>query len=345
MGGKKWEEILYEDCYGTRCVGLSMSKYKDLMRSRVDSAIGQARAVNGSVHQGLRGEILEILIRELFKPLLPADIGVGTGQIVNKYTEKVSSQEDIILYDRSILPPILFNETSGFFPIESVLYTIEVKTTLTATELSNSHLAAKKLNGFGYLPGLKDEKGNEKHHPVEKARSVVFALQSDLVENGKSEAQRYKEIYRDEGPFLAAICVVDKGYWFEMKGSWVKLPTIDPFDEVLGFLGGIMNTYKSVASSRNNPLLGNYIIDMREACHLEIIPSGTQTVVRLFCDRCNQQSMLPLGKTELVLNVEKEFKATNLCSCGGIFKAPAGRYEVRDGELVKISESLENHHG
>ncbi len=338
MGGG---EILYEDCYGTRCTGLSMSKYKDLMRSRVESAIGQARAVNGAVHQGLKGEILEILIRELFKPLLPADIGVGTGQIVNKYTEEISSQEDIILYDKSILPPILFHETSGFFPIESVLYTIEVKTTLTATELSKSHLAAKKLNGFGYLSGLKDEKGNEKHHPVEKARSVVFALQSDLVENGKSEAQRYKEIYRDEGPFLAAICIVDKEYWFEMRGSWVKLPTINRFDEVLGFLGGIMNTYKSVAASRNNPLLGNYVIDMRETSYLETIPSGTQTIVRLFCDRCKQLGVLSLGKTEMVLNVGKELKADNPCPCGGTYKAPAGRYEVRDGELVKISESLE----
>lgn len=312
------------------------------MRSRVESAIGQARAVNGTVHQGLRGEILEILIRELFKPLLPADIGVGTGQIVNKYTEEISSQEDIILYDKSILPPILFNEISGFFPIESVLYTIEVKTTLTATELLKSHLAAKKLSGFDYLPGLKDEKGNEKHHHVEKARSVVFALQSDLVENGKSEAQRYKEIYQNESPFLVAICVVDKEYWFEMRGCWVKLPIIDRFDEVLGFLGGVMNTYKSVASSRNDPLLGNYIIDMQETRQLETIPSGTQTVVRLFCDKCNQQAMLPLEKTEMVLIVGKELKSDNPCPCGGIFKAPAGRYELRDGELVKISEFLEN---
>lgn len=315
-----------------------MSKYKDLMRSRVESAIRQARAVNGEVHQGLKGEIREILIRELFKPLLPADIGVGTGQIVNKYTKELSHQEDIILFDKSILPPILFNETTGFFPIESVLYTIEVKSTLTASELLKSHLAAKKLNGFDYLPGLKDERGNEKTHPVEKARSVVFALQSDLVENGKSEAQRYKEIYRDEGPYLAAICVVDKEYWFEMRGSWVKLPTIDRFDEVLGFLGGIMNTYKNVASSRHNPSLGNYIINMQPTGHLEIIPSGTQTVVRLFCDRCRQPGILSLGKTEIVLNVEEELKAENPCLCGGTFKAPAGRYEVKDGEMVRISD-------
>ena len=231
------------------------NQYKSLLRSRIESAISQANATKGISHKGLKGEILEILIRDLFRPLLPADIGVGCGQIFEYYNKRLSNQQDVILYDKSILPPILFEESSGIFPVESVLYTIEIKTTLTASELRTSHEAAKKLNEFCYLPGLKDHEGIEQHHHIEKARSVIFALNSDLTGSGKNEAERYRAIYGEDYPYLRAICVAGKEYWFEKRGTWIKLYTQESYDEILGFLGGVMNTYKDVAQSRGQPCL------------------------------------------------------------------------------------------
>ncbi|MCK9396453.1 MAG: hypothetical protein M0Q44_12780 [Methylobacter sp.] len=196
------------------------NQYQALLRAKIKSAVEQARAASAFTHQGLKGTVLEILIGELFKPLLPSDIGVGTGQIIDAYKSPMSGQIDIILFDRSILPPVLIDEKTGIFPIESVLYTIEVKTTLNATELSSAHESAKRLAKFGYLPGLTDETGKEKDHPVKKARSVVFALGSDLSGVRLNEAQRYKNLYGEEPAHLRAICVAGREYWYDDGDHW-----------------------------------------------------------------------------------------------------------------------------
>jgi hypothetical protein len=171
--------------------------YRDLILSRVQAAIGAARAARGISHNGLLGEIREILLRELFRPLLPADIGVGHGQIIS-HTGRTSRQTDVVLYDRRILPPILFQESSGLFPVESVLQTVEVKSQLTSTELRSSHDAASDLLQFDYLHGFIDASGLGLPQTITKAISTIFALDTDLAPGGKSEIERYSAMYSVE---------------------------------------------------------------------------------------------------------------------------------------------------
>lgn len=315
-----------------------MSKYKDLFRSRVSSAIGQARSASGVSHSGLKGEIAEILIRELFKPLLPSDVGVATGQILEFHNDKLSPQQDVIIYDKSILPPILYEGTKGIIPVESVLYTIEIKTTLNAAELRKAHEAAKELYSFCYLPGKRDQYGNELNHPVEKARSVIFALNSDLSVGGKSEVERYREIYGMEYPYLRAICVTGKEYWWEKRGSWIRLVGTEEYDETLAFIGGISNTYKWVGKTRGWPNLGNYIIKSQD--DLITFPSGTEPTVNLQCENCGSKAVLFFNKPiPPVDDYPSGFVSDSSCpKCRNKLVAPPGRYENKDGLLVKVSD-------
>lgn len=198
-----------------------MNQYRELFRSKVKSAVEQAKAAAGFDHQGVKGSVLEALISQLFEPLLPPNIGVGTGQIIDSYSGQQSGQIDIVLYNKSILPPILLDQRLGIFPIESVLYTIEVKTTLNATELRMAHDSAEKLaTKFGYRPGQVDDNGKEKHHSIQKLRSVVFALNSDLSGNGINEAERYRKIYNDDTAHIRAICVAGREYWYDNGDFW-----------------------------------------------------------------------------------------------------------------------------
>src|SRR3984893_19432702 len=112
----------------------SQPLYREIFRARIKSSIAMANAVREIPHPGMLGEIREILVRELFRPLLPADIGVGTGQLIDSHNN-VSPQTDIILFDRSLAPPMMLSENLGLFPIESCLYVIEIKSTLNADEL------------------------------------------------------------------------------------------------------------------------------------------------------------------------------------------------------------------
>jgi hypothetical protein len=228
--------------------------YQTLLRARVKAAIIQAHAAEAYSHSGTKGSVRETLIRELFRPLLPADVGVGTGQIVS-VSGQCSNQMDVVLYDKSLLPPLLHDYQTGVFPIESVLYTIEIKSTLTKEGLKQAHEAARDLSSFAYqMAGSLAS--------MRRAISSVFALRSDLSDNGKREAERYREVYTasSETPYLAAICVAGREYSMQATGGqWSGGPDDDEFDGVLGFLSGVMNSYKDISLSRGNPRLGYYV--------------------------------------------------------------------------------------
>ena len=233
--------------------------YRDLILSRVQSAIGAARAAQGVSHRGLLGEIREILVRDLFRPLLPADVGVGTGQIIS-HTGQTSRQTDVVLYDRRILPPILFQESVGLFPVECVLNSIEVKSTLTATELKSADLAASELLDFYYVHGRYDAADIGERHAVTKVVSAVFALSSDLSPDGISESARYASMHAPD-PALRLICVVGRGCWIWRNSTWQSVGQPYDLGEVVAFVSMLMNTYRDIAATRGNPRLGMFLMD------------------------------------------------------------------------------------
>lgn len=310
------------------------NQYQAILRSKVRSAIEQAKAASVLTHQGVKGNIVEILVGGIFRPLLPSDIGVGTGQIIDCYGSPMSGQTDIVLYDKSILPPILIDDKTGLFPVESVLYAIEVKTTLDNAGLSTAHSSAEKLAKFGYLPGMKDELGKEKKHPVKKLRSVVFALNSDLTGTNLNEATRYKKLYGDGIAHLRAICVAGREYWFDNGEHWIGFKHIDEYDEVLAFIGGVTNTYRGVSESRHHPLLGNYVVP--EANVFSSIESRKIVKLQVKCDKCGIEALFKpnFGKMNIIVNGAISNKEP-CANCGGIFRSLPGEYKFVNGELVE----------
>lgn len=232
--------------------------YRDVVLSRAQSAVGAARAVTGMTHNGLKGEIREIVLRDLLRPLLPADVGVGMGEIVSA-TGQTSRQQDVVLYDRLILPPILFEQSVGVFPIESVLFSIEVKSKLTNAELMTSDAAATALLGFDYAPGIYTAAG-EQHHTVTKVVSGIFALDSDLAPAGSTEVERYDCVRAGPHPALRMICVVGRGCWYWDTKGWAGGAATYPMEEVVRFIAGLLNTYREVAVTRGQPRIGRYLL-------------------------------------------------------------------------------------
>jgi hypothetical protein len=233
--------------------------YRDLILSKVQSAIGAARAARGISHRGLLGEIREILVRDLFRPLLPADVGVGSGEIIS-YTGQTSNQTDVVLYDRRILPPLLFQESVGLFPVESALHTIEVKSKLTMTELRKSEDAATALLQLELSHGQHDASDVPQQHTVTKPISTLFALDSDLVPEGSSDIDRYKSICKPD-PSLRCLCVVGRGCWMFRDSSWIDVRQPYEFGEVIAFVSVLMNSYRRIAATRGEPRLGKFLMD------------------------------------------------------------------------------------
>ena len=237
------------------------AQYKAMFLSRVASAIGAAKAVAEITHTGVKGRIREILVGDLFRPLLPADIGVGTGQIIT-FDGNISTEQDIVIYDLRILPPALFGEGGlGLFPVECVMATVEVKTKLTATELRSSHESAAAIHRFKYLPGERDPNtGKLKRHNVKNAIATVFALNTDLSSTGKSEIDRYLELNPGVDPPLKAICVSGIGYWYFQESEWKKHNAGDLYEETCAFIVGLYDAFSVVRASRHQPNLVEYLL-------------------------------------------------------------------------------------
>jgi hypothetical protein len=234
--------------------------YRDLILARVQAAMETAKAVTNIPHPGLKGQLREIVIRDIFRPLLPSDVGVGTGEIIS-VDNRQSREQDVVIFDKRILPPILAEQVLGIFPIESVLYAIEVKTTITATEIKTSHRSATEVMGFMYMSGDYDKFGNAINHNVTKVISCVLAFDTDLTLGGKNDIDRYDEIRGSEYPAIQVICVVGRGYWYWFYDRWKTWPQTYKFEEVVGFIAGVMNTYRMIAATRKEPRLGRYLTD------------------------------------------------------------------------------------
>jgi hypothetical protein len=175
--------------------------YRAIFEARVKAAVAMATAVKNApppastVHTGVQGQIREILVRELFRPLLPPDIGVGTGQLIDR-CNNLSPETDIILFDRRLAPPMMLNESLGFFPIESCLFVVEVKTTLDSEKLRNSHRDALRIRKIevNNLNTLR-ERYHQIGHKIEEYKHLRYGLFSFSSDATGPECLRYQKYY------------------------------------------------------------------------------------------------------------------------------------------------------
>ncbi|MGR2871035.1 DUF6602 domain-containing protein [Vibrio vulnificus] len=93
--------------------------------------LAEVELINGSFqHEGVKGSGNELALINLLAKYLPDEYGIDTGIIVNQAGVQ-ARQSDIIIYKKSLLPRFLSLTETKYFPVESVLVVIEVKTTLT----------------------------------------------------------------------------------------------------------------------------------------------------------------------------------------------------------------------
>lgn len=228
--------------------------------SSIEHALREARDAASHDHPGIRGRIREIVVERLIKPLLPHAYAAGTGTIVDG-AGGTSGETDIIVYDRDLLPPILYSDRDGVFPVESALFAIEVKSRLTAHELRDSLRKVGRIDRLSYSSGIHDERGMPQSHYFQKIQPLLFAFASDLEETGKSELDRYMEVDPSPDASIPNLCVVGRGFWWqENSGHWCFQPASPDHDEVILALALIVNSLPVISSTRGQPRFGWYIL-------------------------------------------------------------------------------------
>jgi hypothetical protein len=185
----------------------------------------------------MRGAVRQLLVRYLLEPLLPEGFRIGTGKVTD-HRGGLSAETDVIVYDRRSIPPVMYDETMGLFPIECVSYTIEVKSTLTATELDDAVEKGIRLRSLV---------GPQPH-------SALFAFASDL--SASRDADRVVRRQKDFPMPLPVniFCVAARDYGFRGDGVWQLWPDSGQPDPIMGFLVGILNTLVKAAGQQRSAL-------------------------------------------------------------------------------------------
>ena len=219
-----------------------------LGRLRCDSRHVRDLAVHeGQVgHAGVKGRFRELLLNNLLVPWLPPSVGCGTGVIIDSAQEVIDArQEDIILFDSLLAPPILASQlsTDGVYLFDSVLCRIEVKSKLTKADLKSFVDTSTKIAGLKLAarPGAAPE--------VFGALNFLVAYESEIAA-GKELSYLCEEMTKlgldPGGGIVSAMCIADRGFWLlgEDDGHrrWQKLRVSDPGDPLSYFVGVVSHS-------------------------------------------------------------------------------------------------------
>ncbi len=214
--------------------------FRDRLDANIQRCLTEARNSSELCHSGLTGTARQLFVDDLLTPLLPEGVRIGTGKITDSRGH-LSAETDIVIYDRRSIPPLMYDQKLGVFPIEAVYYSIEVKSVLTSAELESSIEKGLKLRAL---------RGPQPH-------SLLFAFSSDLKKSKDSErfVQRQKDI---SVPLpINVFCVAGKEYGF-WDGIWKLFPANEYHDEIVSLLVGITNTLVQAIHARSPSLEPGY---------------------------------------------------------------------------------------
>lgn len=212
-------------------------------------------------HAGLAGQLRELLVRELLRPIVPSYVGFGSGKIVDHLGHE-SRQIDLIVYDNRMMPPLLFatDESVGLYPVEACVYAVEIKTKATAKDVRHAIEVGSSVGGLQYVPEYCRD-----GVPLSRVFTVLFAFGS-TTRSSETEAERWRNSQHGKEragvvqqidaagtwqihmlPPLMIACVVGRGYGYydPSKGSgsfgWLYESPYAGY-EVLSCMAGVSNT-------------------------------------------------------------------------------------------------------
>ncbi|MBP6721870.1 MAG: hypothetical protein KA239_06090 [Bacteroidia bacterium] len=179
-----------------------------------------------SNHNVTRGTLREYFLREFLQPILPHDIGVVSGEIIDSFGNR-SGQVDCILVDKT-LPQIYLGSPDHLIVLaESVLAAIEVKSNLTCKELRKTLVSNLKIKRLRRLGVQRFENGVEITSECPIA-TFVFAYQGVTLGRLLNLIKEFALNPPDSIPNIAeclpnSTCVLNKGL---IKRDPVKITAI-----------------------------------------------------------------------------------------------------------------------
>lgn len=134
---------------------------------------------NKLIHPGEFGAYREELAKKWFRLFVPEKFGISSGFVISS-DDSVSTQADLIIYDKTTTPKIENIDNQKFFPIETIVCVGEIKSDIKSIKELNEHLIKlakfKKIrnsvqNPKPYHIGI----GND-YTPIENSFDNIFTF-------------------------------------------------------------------------------------------------------------------------------------------------------------------------
>jgi len=187
--------------------------------------LATSRIPANSGHPLHKGTPREAFIRQFLQDHLGENLAIGQGEIIaaDSRTGETRNQFDIVLYKKQF-PKLSFGGGINAFLVESVVATIEVKSTLTKDELRPAVRAARRVKSLprGATPALFT--GHLRPAPLNLVVAYDGPAQMETVRNWLEEAHREENIpvphlpidraarYAVAAPSLDGVFLLGKGF-------------------------------------------------------------------------------------------------------------------------------------
>jgi len=101
-------------------------------------------------HKPSKGELREFFVKKILERFLPWGVSIGSGEIYSSHSQKKSRQIDIIVFDNRFPKFAISGESeNAIYPLEGVIATIEVKSTLNSKKLLKALENCYSVNTLG----------------------------------------------------------------------------------------------------------------------------------------------------------------------------------------------------
>jgi hypothetical protein len=213
----------------------------------------------------LKGQAREIFLSNLLRPYLAPFMGVCGGIAIDSFGAH-SRQLDLIVYDRRVIAPSMLRETDGIIPVESILATIEVKSTLTRTELFKAVNNARSVKVLQHRPEEIQQGAAVKNSPL----CYLFAFASDLQGSERNRLAEVVDECNESGVTihvpLSAVCVPEKAFvhCIDAASEPPQFAEESPdghLSEVLRFLVHAFDGAGFLSAQRGQIVLRHYLLD------------------------------------------------------------------------------------
>ena len=118
-----------------------MTIYGEILDTEIELVLAMNNKLSSKDNGHLKGTAFEHSFRSLLAKFTPHNIDVSRGWIL--YPDGTQSEErDFLVYDKKKAPAFLFDYSTGIIPLLSILYDIQIKSSLSAKTIKDAYLKA-----------------------------------------------------------------------------------------------------------------------------------------------------------------------------------------------------------